>query len=147
MSYDVKKTKSKHRTWRLLFLKRDYFESGKRLRDYETIPPENYGLHGFRADMPYDEANQKEKALNRVIEDKRQAARKVAITNRIESETAVLSVAFPNEKEFVQWCIEEHRVKFKGSMKHESHWHAAKKMLAELKLTPPDYYDSRRKMY
>jgi hypothetical protein len=144
MGYSVKPVKSKRRTWRLL-LEKASFATGRRVRDYATIPEKDYALHGFSVGMTLDEAKEKAAVANRVKDEIRHAERKLAISKRLEKESDALAYFVPDETAFKDWCDEEHRIEFTGKI--ESHWKCAKRIIAGLALQPHEYYEKRRRIY
>lgn len=141
MGYAVKKARGKNRTWKLLFETR---KDG--LRRAPAIPTDKLGLHGFHSGMSIEEARDKASKLNADAEKKRHAGRKVAITEQMAEAELREALTVPDEAVFKEWCDREHRIELKGT-KLAHHWTAAKRVIKSLSVLPPDYYDSRRRIY
>jgi integrase len=145
MGYAVKPATSKKRPFKLLF-ETSTFIDGKRVKKAPAIPFVEWGVHGFHPKMTLEEARATASRLNKNAEEKRHAANKVKIGERLESEARALESSFPNEAAFLDWCLEEHRVNI-AEGKLSSHWMCTKRLIAALKLSPPDYYARRRRIY
>lgn len=146
MGYVVKKANGKKRPFKLQFETSNH-STGKRVKKSPSIPFEEWGTHGFRPTMTIEEARTRAHQLNADSEEKRHSLRKVAIGERIEKENRDLALSISDERDFIAWCEDEHRIEFKGENKLESHWQCAKRVIAKLGLKPADYYPRRRKIY
>jgi hypothetical protein len=144
MGYAVKKAVSKKRTWKLLIEKRRADNHEK--KDYINIPTEQLGMHGFHPGMTIEEAKAKASDLNRSAELKRYAEKKAKASQRVEERRLATRLAVPEEGEFFKWAEKEHRLDFERT-KVMSHWLCAKDCIADLDLSPPDFFDSRRRIY
>lgn len=145
MGYAVKPAKSRHRSWKLLFETRKKI-NGKMERRAPAIPTEKLGLHGFHTGMSIDEARDKASKLNADAELKRHAERKVTITEQMAEAALRDALTVPDEDAFKTWCNTEHRIELVGT-KLAHHWTAAKRVIKSLGVLPPDYFESRRKIY
>lgn len=145
MGYSVKAVKSKHRNWRLL-VERNVETGAKRVRKYDSIPEDKLGLHGFHSEMTLEDARRKASTLNRLKEEQRHVERKVKITEEMAAKELRDSLIMSDEVAFRAWCLKEHRINLDEG-KLGAHWRAAKAVLRDLAVLPPDYYDARRRIY
>lgn len=145
MGYSVKSVKSKRRTWRLLIEKNAFVEA-RRVRKYDSVPEDKLGLHGFHPGMTIEQARLKAAALNSVKEERRHTERKVKITEEMAVKELREALVVQDEADFRVWCRNEHRVDLSVG-KLSAHWRAAKRLLRDMAILPPEYYDSRRRIY
>jgi hypothetical protein len=120
MGYEVRPGKP----FRLLL---SQFQEGK--RKYATVPKSQWGVHGFREDMPIDEARGLAATKNKDAEVKRHAGRALACRERVEADGRALTLGVPLAEEFA--------APLEG--KQQMHWRTVMRTIIDLRLQPTDY--------
>lgn len=143
MGYYVRRIKNNQtRTWRLQFVTE---KDG--VAKSEDVPADEMAHHQFHPSMTYEEAKEKQQLLNKELERKRWAEKRLKIKNRLETEAHEAALAFPDEAAFLKWKDQTQRFSNPKSSKFESNWHCAKKVVSELEIKPTEYADKARLIY
>jgi hypothetical protein len=122
-------------------------QDGTYKRDDKYVPPGEYKLHGFSTELSFEEAQKRASDLNAQAEVKRYAAKKADAAERVREEAKAFEAFVTDEEEFLKYAEANLRFASIKSNKFQSHWHRTKAMIAELKLTPPEFEDNARKIY
>lgn len=150
MAYRVSKrtTKMGRVYWRLLWEKYSGDE-----RTQRHVPKEEWGPLGFRDDMSLDDAKAWAKHLNDKDRIVQVEERRQKIAQRLQKEGRIKSAFLPPllverfEQEILKRDLgrgEEKVLKYNST---PSHWRLAQKIIADIKIDPSDWYDSRRAVY
>lgn len=147
MGYIIKPLPYVKRTWKVQY---EVWTPERKVKD---IPVSDYGAHGFRPGMTYEEACRRRDELNAQGHLRRHHEQQVAIEARLQTEELV-HVAYLNPALVQEF---EAKVLYEGFYdgdraavqrnKVASHWRAAKRVLFELKLDPAEWLDRRRTFY
>lgn len=145
MGFLVKKLKFKKKTWKVQFVK---VKGGKRkIRD---LRPDECVKYGFNDSMTLQEAQGRRDQLNADLWIKRKESILVHFKEKETKERKIQQAFLPDsevlefEKNHLYSRLSEDDIQ---RNKTKSHWNAARRALADLKLNPPDWYDQAGKFY
>lgn len=158
MGYAIKKVLNKNGPqWKLQFVTYDKVTAinpnAKSPRKFKDIPKTDWASHGFHLTMTIDQAKVKAQSLNAIAEVKRWGETKTKIRERIDKDSILecaflprsFVIEFETEIVFEKICRASDNVKNKNKVL--SHWRAAQKIIAELKMEPSDWEDKKHRFY
>jgi hypothetical protein len=97
--------------------------------------------------LSYEEACELRTVLNKQSAASGRAERRATLSKEIREEEAALSAFVTDEEGFKEWVNRTQRSANFASSKFTSHWRATKRMLAELKIGPPEWEENKRLFY
>lgn len=116
-------------------------------RRYDYVPPKDFHHFGFDPTMTYEAACSLRTRLNKQSSTRAFAEKRARTEIRIKDEAKNYSAYVTDEEEFLKYAEKNLRFASFKSNKFRSHWHATKKMIAELKLNPTQFEDSKQLIY
>lgn len=141
MGYLIKPLPYKKRTWKL---QHQSYIGGRAIKD---ISVGEYSSLGFSPSMTIEEARARKDSINAQEHLRTHETRRVAIIKRLQKEDEVLDAflhplevaAFENEVLFSRAHLSKDKI--------ESHWRAAKRVIAKAKLEPREWAQRKEKFY
>lgn len=116
-------------------------------REYLYVPVKDFHHYGFDPALSFEAAAALRTMLNKQNAVKVRAEKRSRIHRRLKDEATDYAAFIADEDGFKDWAAKNLRSEAFTSNKFLSHWHAAKAMVAELKMDPTQFEDSKQLIY
>lgn len=117
------------------------------VRDYLYVAPKDFLHYGFDPALSFEAAAELRTRLNKQNAVKVIAEKRSRIHRRLKDEAIEYAAYITDEEGFKLYAEKTLRTESFTNNKFMSHWHAAKAMIAALKIDPTEFEDSKQLIY